>query len=67
MFLLPEPFHATHESFLFGLVFVVTDYAILVFFPYLVVTCGCVGSVAITVLLRDRRRQHKLGGTVVAL
>ena len=44
MFLPPEHFYATHESFLFEFANIVTDHEILVFFFYLVLTCGCVVS-----------------------
>ena len=44
MFLPPEHFYATPESFLFEFANIVTDHEILVFFFYLVLTCGCVVS-----------------------
>ena len=46
------------NPFCLGLLLIVTDDELLVFFSCLVMTCGCVGPVAITVLHRDRRRQH---------
>ena len=58
MFLPPEHFHATHESLLFGFALMVTDHELLVFVSHPVMTCGCVGPVAITVLHREQKRQH---------
>ena len=53
MFLRLQHFHAMHESLLFGFAFIVTDFENLVFFFCPVVICGCVGLMAITVLLLD--------------
>ena len=59
MFRPPQCFHATHEFLLFGFALIVTDHELLVFFSHQVMTCSCVGPVAITVLHRDRQRQHR--------
>ena len=58
MFLPPGHFYAAHESLLFGFALIVTDRKLLIFFSRPVITCGCVGPVAITVLNQDGKRQH---------
>ena len=60
MFLPLEHFHVTHKSLFLGFALIVTDHELLVFFSRPIMTCGCVGYVAITVPHWDRRRQHGL-------